>query len=254
LSSLQRIFNFELNKSGAGYLGRVAIVAVFVFLAGCERESSPQIVGEVRWLVVPPEGPPAQARTADTREKDAQKLGVPVEWLPPKDKEHSWFAIIIHHSATETGNQAYFNKAHSSRLDDSGEHWLGIGYDFVIGNGTLSADGQVETTFRWDQQLVGAHCKTADNWANTYGIGIVLVGNFNTSQPGEKQMDSLVRLVRFLQKRYDIPASDIYGHGSTPGTHPTDCPGRNFPMVAFKQQLSDSPISSDNKSPCDSNE
>ena len=91
------------------------------------------------------------------------------------------------------------------------------GYDFVIGNGTLSGDGEVEPTFRWQRQIVGAHCKTADNWANTYGIGIVLVGNFDNSLPSGEQMASLVKLVSYLQKRYDVPTSDIYGHGETPG-------------------------------------
>jgi len=27
-------------------------------------------------------------------------------------------------------------------------HWAGIGYDFVIGNGTDSGDGEIEVTFR----------------------------------------------------------------------------------------------------------
>jgi hypothetical protein len=223
-----------------------------VFLAGCqERECAPQITGEV---VLPIPEPAAKAKPAEDVEKAAKELGIPIEWLPPKDKEHSWFAIIVHHSATEVGNAAYFNKEHSGRLDDFGGRWLGIGYDFVIGNGSLSGDGEVETTFRWKEQLVGAHCKTADNWANTYGIGIVLVGNFDLSRPSEMQMESLTKLVSYLQKRYYIPANDIYGHGSTPGAHATDCPGTNFPMSEFKQMLSEHPAASHNESSQDSNE
>jgi hypothetical protein len=221
------------------------------FLTGCqERECAPQITGEV---ILPTPAPAAKVEAAEDAEKTAKELGVPAEWIPPKDKEHSWFAIIVHHSATEVGNVTYFNKAHSERLDDFGERWLGIGYDFVIGNGTLSGDGEVETTFRWKEQLVGAHCKTADNWANTYGIGIVLVGNFDQSRPSARQMESLGKLVSYLQKRYDIPANDIYGHGGTPGAHATDCPGTNFSMREFKQMLVHT-AASHNESPEDSNE
>jgi N-acetyl-anhydromuramyl-L-alanine amidase AmpD len=50
-------------------------------------------------------------------------------------------------------------------------------------------------------------------------------------------MQSLVQLIRFLQSRYNIPTSRIYGHGTTPGGHNTDCPGRRFPMAELKSML-----------------
>jgi N-acetyl-anhydromuramyl-L-alanine amidase AmpD len=115
--------------------------------------------------------------------------------------------------------------------------WDGVGYDFVIGNGTDSRDGQVEVTFRWRQQLVGAHTKTPNNWGNEDTIGICLVGDFTQDRPSWKQLDSLKKLIRFLQQRYRIPTSRVYGHGSTPGARVTDCPGKNFPMWSFKSQL-----------------
>jgi hypothetical protein len=157
---------------------------------------------------------------------------IPRSWYPPSSAaERPWQAIIVHHSATETGNMALFDKEHKSL------GWDGVGYDFVIGNGSDSGDGQVEVTFRWKQQIQGAHCKTPDNWANEYGIGICLVGNFNDTLPTQKQMQSLVKLTDFLQKRYRIPQSRIYGHGTTPGAHITDCPGKRFPMAKFKSML-----------------
>lgn len=230
----------------------VCAVGGFLFLAGCgQRACAPQIVGEVVFpapVPAPPSPPPAEDAN-----RTASELGVPVEWLPPRVKEHNWSAIIIHHSATDKGNTAYFDKEHKGRLDDFGDAWIGVGYDFVIGNGTLSGDGEVEPTFRWQQQLVGAHCKTADNWANTYGIGIVLVGNFDYSLPTSRQMESLTKLVRYLQKRYAIPTEDIYGHGGTPGAHATDCPGRLFPMATFKQRLSPDRSASDNAAVRDPN-
>jgi N-acetylmuramoyl-L-alanine amidase len=154
-------------------------------------------------------------------------------WLPPASVEKKWTAIVIHHSATDKGNAAIFDKWHRES-----NHWEGVGYDFVIGNGTNSVDGQVEVTFRWREQIAGAHCGgTPGNWANKDGIGICLVGNFNLTTPTAKQMQSLLELVRFLQKRYGIPKSRIYGHKTTPGARVTDCPGKKFPMTKFKSML-----------------
>ncbi len=157
----------------------------------------------------------------------------PAGWIPPVVMERSWSAIIIHHSATTYGNMAIFDKWHKE-----GNGWNGVGYDFVIGNGTYSGNGQVEVTFRWQQQQTGAHSGgTPGNWANEKGIGICLVGDFNRTVPTEKQIQSLTRLVKFLQARYKIPASQIYGHGSVPGGHVTDCPGRYFSVTRFKAML-----------------
>ena len=156
---------------------------------------------------------------------------VPSNWYPPKSVEKDWDAIIIHHSATEFGNMAIFDKEHKNK------GWDGVGYDFIIGNGRDSGDGEIEVTERWIEQKTGAHCKTPGNWANEEGIGICLVGNFNNRRPSQRQMDSLVKLTDFLQRRYGIYQSRIYGHGDTPGANVTDCPGNSFPMVAFKSSL-----------------
>jgi len=158
---------------------------------------------------------------------------IPRSWIPAFEIEKKWTAIIIHHSNTKNGNATIFDNYHRKHM-----HWEGIGYDFVIGNGTDSGDGQVEVTYRWREQKTGAHCGgTAGNWANKEGIGICLVGNFNAIVPTKRQMQSLVKLVRFLQSRYGIRKSRIYGHGSTPGTHITDCPGRNFSLARLKSML-----------------
>jgi len=176
--------------------------------------------------------PPPLITEPQTHIEDSY-TNAPRAWLPPAGAEKKWTAIIIHHSATEKGNAAIFNKWH---IEHNG--WDGVGYDFVIGNGTDSGDGQVEVTFRWRKQIPGAHCGgTADNWANENGIGVCLVGDFNNNTPTDRQMQSLVRLVRFLKNRYGIPPSRIYGHGTTPGAHITDCPGKMFPMASFKSML-----------------
>jgi hypothetical protein len=206
------------------------LVGFSSMMTGCANdEPMPQIVNDYS------KSSAILTQSSNTASKPAPAYsgtGVPVTWIPPSNLEKNWTAVIIHHSATSKGNAAIIDKWHRE-----GNHWKGVGYDFVIGNGTDSADGQVEVTFRWTQQTTGAHTKTPNNWANMDGVGICLVGNFDKTYPTRRQMQSLSRLVQFLQKRYNIPASRIYGHGTTPGARVTDCPGRYFSMGGFKSLL-----------------
>jgi len=200
-----------------------------LLLGGCltRHEPVPRIVddpGQRRSLdAVTPDNPVLSKRVR--RGGLGHLTGVPRDWYPPKGAEKQWDAIVIHHSATENGNMALFDRAHREE-----NHWVGVGYDFVIGNGTDSADGEVEVTFRWHRQMVGAHCKTPGNWANQNAVGICLVGNFDHMTPSKLQMASLAQLVQFLQARYRIPGAKVYGHQTTPGARSTDCPGDNFSM------------------------
>jgi len=208
---------------------RVLIVHTFLFvLSGCiyNDEPLPKITYDYSSKIVQP-------KLLTTTKKPAFDENIPRNWLPPSRLEKKWIALVIHHSVTENGNATIFDKFHRET-----KHWDGIGYDFVIGNGTNSGDGQVEVTFRWRNQTIGAHCGgTRGNWANKYAVGICLVGNFNHTTPTTQQMRSLVKLVRFLQNRYGIPKSRIYGHKTTPGARVTDCPGKYFPMARLKSML-----------------
>ena len=207
---------------------RAFIVCSCLFvLSGCiyNDEPMPKITYDYTNKVVLP-GPPTPTPT------DIHK-NIPRDWLPFSEVEKEWTAIVIHHSGTKNGNAAIFDKWHKE-----GNHWEGVGYNFVIGNGTNSGDGQVEVTFRWRNQITGAHCGgTRGNWANKDAVGICLVGNFNQTVPTWQQMRSLVKLVRFLQERYRIPKSRIYSHKTTPEARATDCPGKKFPMVKLKSML-----------------
>jgi len=171
--------------------------------------------------------------TRPERSQENIYKNIPRGWLPSSQVEKRWKAIVIHHSATENGNAAIFDKLHREE-----NYWVGVGYDFVIGNGTDSGDGQVEVTFRWRKQIAGAHCGgTPGNWANKDAVGICLVGNFDHTAPTARQMQSLLKLIRFLQKRYGISKNRIYRHKTTPGARVTDCPGRMFPMGKLKSML-----------------
>ena len=151
---------------------------------------------------------------------------VPVIPLYPSQK---WKYIIIHHSATDEGSSLYFDKYHQSK------GWEGIGYHFVIDNGTKEKqDGQIEVSPRWLKQEDGSHCKAGD--MNEKAIGICLVGNFNKERVSDKQMGSLVYLVNLLKRQYRIPVRNILGHGQVRGAK-TECPGHNFPCAKFKSRL-----------------
>lgn len=208
----------------------VAFCGFLLILSSCaSHEPMPQIVDSPHSQFEPP------PKTVVTPKPSRQSTyeDIPSAWLPPPRLEKNWTAIVIHHSATEKGNAAIFDRMHREE-----NHWEGVGYDFVIGNGTDSGDGQVEVTFRWKQQKTGAHCGgTPGNWANENGIGICLVGNFDYATPTTRQMQSLAKLVRFLQKRYGISKNQIYGHNRTPGARVTACPGARFPMTRFKRML-----------------
>jgi hypothetical protein len=146
-----------------------------------------------------------------------------------------WKYIVIHHSATDSGNATEFDAAHRER------GWDGLGYHFVIDNGEGGANGLVEVGPRWRIQKWGAHTgKTPDNEYNNHGIGICLVGDLSHHLPSAAQLESMRRLVSYLMAKYDIPAHNVIGHRDAPGTS-TECPGDKLHAYihsTFRTQLS----------------
>ena len=206
------------------------LICAVVIVTGCTKQVGPP-------AIVGPDSRIRQPSTRVVRKIETVRptySKYPPGWVPPKSGERRWKAIIIHHSAQNAGNMAIIDKYHREV-----KGWEGVGYDFVIGNGKDSGDGEVEVTFRWRKQIAGAHCGgTPNNWANETGIGICLLGDFTKTRPTYRQMVALRKLVRFLQNRYKIPVSRVYGHSTTPGyTRGSICPGKYFPMAAFKRSL-----------------
>ncbi len=140
-----------------------------------------------------------------------------------------WKYIVIHHSASESGNADQFDTWHRER------GWVnGLGYHFVIDNGRGGEDGNVEIGPRWTDQLTGAHCKTPDHVYNSHGIGICLVGNFNKTMPSPAQLAALDKLVAELAVQCHIRPANIIGHRDAPGTQ-TECPGDKLHEYVHKQ-------------------
>ncbi|MCM8831708.1 MAG: N-acetylmuramoyl-L-alanine amidase [Candidatus Omnitrophica bacterium] len=151
---------------------------------------------------------------------------IPVIPLYPSNK---WKYIIIHHSATDEGSSLDFDRYHQAK------GWEEIGYHFVIDNGSKGkSDGLIEVSPRWIKQKNGSHCKASN--MNEKAIGICLVGNFNKEYVSTKQLESLIYLVNLLRRYYQIPITKIIGHGQVKGAK-TDCPGKNFPWLRFKNLL-----------------
>ena len=180
--------------------------------------------------------PPAMAGSLSRRNGAP---AVPRAWVPPV-KSDRWECIVIHHSATDFGGAARFDKGHRAK------GWDELGYHFVIGNGTDSGNGQVEVGPRWPKQKWGAHAKTPNNEYNDFGIGICLVGNFDIERPTPQQMQSLARLTAYLMRTYHISGNNILGHKDT---KQTDCPGKNLNVAQVRrmaeQILADAGDSSD---------
>lgn len=179
------------------------------------------------WPTRPTLPPPVITQPADPSFRSPRRPANVVGNLDVALKRQ-WKYIVIHHSASDAGNEVIFDREHKER------GWRGVGYDFVIDNGQGGPDGRVEVTFRWEQQIQGAHAGNEEY--NEHGIGICLVGNFDEGLPTARQMDSLVGLINYLQDRCKIPTANILGHCDVRigGTH---CPGERFPWYDLFSRL-----------------
>jgi len=214
-------------------------LAAVVLLVGCvarQREAAlieyvpppsldaPRIAPQPVRVQVPEYRPPVRPQPRLTAPPPV--ASVPRQWVPLVTPR-PWHWIVIHHSASPSGNMAVFDREHKAK------GWDGVGYHFVIGNGTGSGDGQIEVTPRWPIQKWGAHAKTPDNRFNDYGIGICLVGNFDQDRPTPAQVRSLIKLTTYLMKTYNIAPDCVIGHRDT--GRATDCPGHNFHVAVIRQ-------------------
>jgi len=227
------------------------VVGLLALLAGCQQQKpvamveplpppnfgGPTLASPVLAAPEPPPAPKVEpaAKPAPKPVAVAQApapvvplpshAGVPREWVPVA-APNRWKWIVIHHSATPIGGAARFGREHRAK------GWDELGYHFVIGNGTDTANGLVEVGSRWPKQKWGAHAQTPSEEFNNFGIGICLVGNFDQSRPTKEQMESLSRLVAFLMKTYHISADHVIGHGDT---KPTECPGKYMSIATVRR-------------------
>ena len=149
-----------------------------------------------------------------------------------------WQSIVIHHSGRMTGTVRELD----GRAKQAGLN--GLGYHFVIGNGSGLSDGVVESGYRWQDQSPGAHVAISPgagdaewkraNDLNRTSVGICLIGNGNRQPFTEAQIRALIDLVRGLQRECDIPASRVLLHSDV---FSGDDPGRYFPTDRLESHI-----------------
>jgi hypothetical protein len=161
------------------------------------------------------------------------------ELLYPSKADRPWRYIVLHHSASASGNYDQIDREHRKILG-----YDGCGYHFVIGNGTSSGDGQIEVAERWNNQKQGVHCRNAKSHdVDEYGIGICLVGDFDQEPPTPRQVAAARALVSYLSRRYRIEPGRVSTHAHLAAT-PTVCPGKFFPsnsILAAAREAAPSP-------------
>ena len=140
-----------------------------------------------------------------------------------------WGSIVIVHSGSQGGSAA----------DIAGEHrslgYDGLGFHFVIGNGTRMGDGEIHVGYRWIDQRDGAELAgVQDGFAASGVIEICLVGDGDRRPFTDEQLHRLAQVVSALSDRLGIPADKINLHKDLAGT---TSPGQYFPQAQFEQLL-----------------
>jgi N-acetylmuramoyl-L-alanine amidase len=146
---------------------------------------------------------------------------------PTTTSMHPWRYIVIHHSASRSGNAQIIDREHVINRG-----WDGIGYHFVIGNGSDMPMGRIEATFRWRLQQHGAHAGAQPEQKpyNSDGIGICVIGHYER-QPLDPYVEK--RLVELCAQLIDhtptLSVSRLIGHRDVPGKK-TACPGQGVDL------------------------
>ncbi len=209
---------------------RILRATVFVLLgstlSSCTRHHAslpPDVVTAPRQIPTVPSVARIRGNIPTTSvQLPARPVSLPSDNNPwkPDGPPREWNYIVLHHTASHAGSVEQIHEQHL------GKGWEGIGYHFVIGNGDGMGDGVIEPTFRWREQMHGAHAGKRDY--NQHGIGIVLIGNFEETSPSSAQMDSVIRLVATLKSEYGISTDNVIPHSEVKATA---CPGKNFPLA-----------------------
>jgi len=152
-------------------------------------------------------------------------------------KKGNILGVCVHHSAVSPGaknitelkaraksyNDYHSKKSWAETIKTKGE----FGYPYIEYHYMIAKDGSLLQV--QDEKYVLYHA--GDNFRgnlsfNLHGIAVVLDGNYETEKPTEAMMETLVKLIRDIQKRYKIDAR-VRGHKET-SQPPTACPGKNI--------------------------
>ncbi|MDP1662326.1 MAG: peptidoglycan recognition family protein [Phycisphaerales bacterium] len=142
-----------------------------------------------------------------------------------------WQAIVIHHSESPVGSPESIAKAHTKL------GFKGIGHHFVIGNGRGMNDGDLHVTYRWMDQLPGAHAGGRnEKFFNNNAVSICLVGDGSREHFTAAQLQRAAALVDKLCDELKIPRDKVYLHRDIA---PTADPGPLFPEQQFRAMIAE---------------
>jgi len=126
--------------------------------------------------------------------------------------------IVVHHTAISDASAAEIQELHMERRG-----FADVAYHFLIDSDGVIFEGR-------EIHIRGAHVQGF----NTGSVGIVLLGNFNETEPTQAQIESLEGLVDYLRYTYEIRY--LAGHKDYPNQSPdgTECPGANLYLLLPK--------------------
>lgn len=174
-------------------------MAAFVLLTGCAGIKSKKTASPEAVSIIPRSGWNA---------------------APPRTfKQHIPVKLTIHHEGTnlkETDNAAKKIKNIQAWGMGPDRNWVDIPYHFLIApDGTIYEGRSVYT--------VG---ETATEYDPTGHLLITCLGNLEVQPVSEAQLASLVQLLAYCSKKYNIPYQTIASHRDY--STQTTCPGKNL--------------------------
>ncbi len=140
----------------------------------------------------------------------------------------TWDSIVIVHSGSPAGSAKSITAQHQEVGYD------GLGFHFIIGNGTGMGDGEIHLGNRWLTQTSGAQLAGITPKDASTMIEICLIGDGDRRPFTDQQIQYLAQIVNTLTKRLDIPTNRVFLHEQIA---PTTSPGRYFPQATFDELL-----------------
>lgn len=143
-------------------------------------------------------------------------------------------AIVVHHTASQSGDFRSVRRHHLSR------GWLEIAYHFVLSNGSTDIGlGHLEPTWRYRLGLWSAGTKSRR--ANLTALHVCIVGNYEETELPKALEGPVGHAIRALQEKHGIPDDRILLHRDCGRTA---CPGKNVTrerILAWTRKASDCP-------------
>lgn len=108
--------------------------------------------------------------------------------------------VVVHHSAVKQPNInkliTSIERRHKNVLEQKPDrNWSYVAYHYIIG-----VNGEIKQTR--DEASIGYHA--SNRRVNQESLWIMLSGNFDVGKPSERQLKSLYKLIRRLDRRYNF--------------------------------------------------